>query len=52
MLTHFMIIDHLCVEKMYYGFTLIAWKLPLQKWWEAKEIFLVPTLSPISDHWA
>jgi len=50
MLTHFVIIDHLYVEKMYYRFPLIALKLSLQKWYGAKEFLLVPILSPKSDH--
>src|SRR5436305_7564113 len=37
-------------QKMHDRFRLLAMKLPLQKRSEAKEILLVPTLSPKSDH--
>jgi hypothetical protein len=45
-LTHFMIIDHFYVEKMYYRFPPIALKLSLQKWYGAKKFLHVRTLSP------
>src|SRR2546423_11756970 len=37
-------------QKMHDRFRLLAMKLPLQKRSEAKEILLVPTLSPKSNH--
>src|SRR5437870_13621838 len=39
-------------QKMRNRFRLLALKLPLPKRSAAKELLLVPTLSPQSDHWA